>query len=66
MYIKVDYSEQRKSKCGRPNMPGEFAIYTKKHWWNKWEQGQTYASLEGAERDAKRLRETEVKLPIYF
>lgn len=30
MYIKVDYSIKRKSPEGRPDMPGEFAIFTKK------------------------------------
>lgn len=69
MYIKVDYSLKRKGPNGHPDMPGEFAIYTKAHWWEKWIQGDTYASLDFAIRDAERLREAEKRLrdlPKYF
>lgn len=69
MYIKVDYSIKRKSPEGRPDMPGEFAIFTKKHWWNKWIEDQTYADLEWAKRDAQQMRDRikkEKELPIYF
>ena len=33
MWVKVDYSTEAK-KNPKPNMPGEWAIYTKRHWWN--------------------------------
>lgn len=66
MYIKVDYSVKRKGPEGRPDMPGEFALYTKKHWWNKWEEMQTYASLEWAMNDARRLRNESNQVPQYF
>lgn len=61
MYVKVDYSVEAK-KNPRPNMPGQYAIYTKKHWWNKWVEKQTYADLELAKKDAEKL----VELPIFF
>lgn len=38
MYIKVDYSEKRKSPEGYANMPGEYAIYTKKSLVGKMER----------------------------
>jgi hypothetical protein len=43
-------------------MAGEYAIYTKNHWWSKWVERQTYADLELAKKDAEKL----VELPIYF
>lgn len=61
MYVKVDYSVEAK-KNPRPNMAGEYAIYTKNHWWNRWIERKTYADLEWAERDAEKL----VELPIFF
>lgn len=61
MWVKVDYStEAKKNPC--PNMAGEYAIYVRKHWWNKWVEKQTFADLIIAEIEAERL----VKLPIYF
>ena len=54
MYVKVDYLVEAK-KNPHPNMTGEYAIYTKNHWWNKWIERQTYADLELAK---KRCRET--------
>ena len=61
MWVKVDYSSEAK-KNPRPNMGGTYAIYTKKHWWNKWVERQTYADLQWAKRDAEKL----VELPMYF
>ena len=61
MLVKVDYSTEAK-KNPRLNMAGEYAIYTKKHWWNKWVEKQTYADLTIAQKEAEKL----VELPIYF
>ena len=61
MYVKVDYSIEAK-KNPHPNMAGEYAVYSKKHWWSKWVERQTYADLELAKRCAEKL----VELPVYF
>ena len=45
MYVKVDYSVEAK-KNPRPNMAGEYAVYTKKHWWNKWVERQNHAKVK--------------------
>lgn len=65
LYIKVDYSEECK-RTGKRNIPGEFVIYTKKHFWEKWIPGQGYADYDWAVRDAERLRKLNFKLPKYF
>ena len=54
MWVKVDYSPEAK-KNPRVDMAGQYAIYTKKHWWNKWVERNTYADLELCIRDAKKL-----------
>lgn len=64
MYIKVDYSIERKSPQGYAYMPGEYAIYTKRHWWQRWKQESTFADLSYAIREAERM--AKVKLPKYF
>lgn len=61
MWVKVDYSKEAR-KNPRPNMGGQWAIYTKKYWWNRWVERQTYADVEWCERDAKKL----VEYPKYF
>ena len=61
MWVKVDYSTEAKKKS-RINMGGEYAIYTKKHWWNKWVERNTYADVELCKRDAEKL----VEYPKYF
>lgn len=64
MYIKVDFSRKRKSSQWKADMPGEYALYTKKHWWQRWTEARTYSCLDWALSDAKRLR--EVQLPRKF
>ena len=64
MYIKVDYSEKRKSPEGYAGMPGEYAIYTKNHWWEKWKEGATFADIKWAISEAKKMR--EFRLPMRF
>lgn len=61
MYVKVDYSIEAK-KNPRPNMGGMWAIYTKRHWWSKWIERQTYADVDLCTRDAKKL----VEYPKYY
>ncbi len=61
MWVKVDYSTEAK-KNPRPNMGGEWAIYTKRHWWNRWIERKTYADVNWCEKDAREL----VKYPKYF
>jgi len=61
MWVKVDYSEEAK-KNPKPNMAGEWAIYTKRHWWNHWVERQTYASLDLCEKEAEKI----VKFPKYY
>ena len=61
MWVKADYSTEAKNNP-RPNMAGELAIYTKRHWWNRWIERNTYADFELCTRDAKKL----VKYPIVF
>ena len=60
-HIKIDYSIEAKTNY-RPNMAGKYAIYTKKHFWNKWEQRNTYADYNVAEREVERMK----KVPKYF
>lgn len=59
--IKIDYSIEAKTNY-RPNMAGEYAIYTKKHFWNKWKQRNTYADYKVACLEAERMK----KIPKYF
>ena len=54
MWVKVDYSTKFKTNP-KPNMPGQWAIYTKRHWWNKWIEYSIYADVDWRERDAKKL-----------
>lgn len=61
MYVKVDYSIEAK-KNPRPNMGGMWAIYTKRHWWSKWIERQTYADVDLCTRDANKL----VEYPKYY
>lgn len=64
MRIKVDYSPEVK-RTGGYGVPGEFVIYTKKHFWNKWiPSKQSYADYKCACDDARRMREREI--PKYF
>lgn len=65
LYIKIDYSEECK-RTGKRNIPGEFVIYTKKHFWEKWVPGQRYADYDWAVRDAEELRKLNRNLPKYF
>lgn len=59
--IKIDYSIEAKTNY-RPNMAGEYAIYTRKHFWNKWKQRSTYADYNVACREAERMK----NIPKYF
>ena len=61
MWVKVDYSREDK-KNPRPDIGGQWAIYTKKHWWNRWVERGTYADFELCERHAKKL----VEYPKYY
>ena len=54
MWVKVDYSIEAK-KNPRPNMCGQLAIYTKRHWWNKWIERDRFANVEWCTREAKKL-----------
>lgn len=56
MWVKIDYSEEAK-KNYHPDMLGEWAIYTKRHWWNKWVERQTYADIKLCKIDAEKLAE---------
>ena len=62
MHIKVDYSEDCKAHGYDVSRPGTYAIYTRKHWWNKWVQVSTYADFNWCKMDAKKMAE----LPIYY
>lgn len=55
MRVKVDFAPENKEK--NPNKIGTYAIYRKKHWWNKWEVVGTcrYADIRAAINDAKIL-----------
>lgn len=59
--IKIDYSVEAKTNY-RPNMSGEYAIYTKKYFWNKWKQRNTYADYNVARLEAEQMK----KIPKYF
>lgn len=63
MQIKVDYSIERK-KSGKACCPGEYAIYTRNHFWEKWIEGSTFADYDWACREARRIRENII--PRYF
>ena len=62
MWVKVDYSTAAK-KNPRPNMGGEWAVYTKRHWWNKWVERNTYADIKLCTREAEILVETPDEEP---
>ena len=61
MWVKVDYSTEAK-KNPRLNMPGIWAIYTKRHWWNKWVERETFADVDWCTREAEKI----VKYPKYY
>ena len=65
LYIKVDYSEECK-RTGQRNIPGQFVIYTKNHFWKKWIPAFRYADYDSAVRDAEKLRKFNRNLPKYF
>lgn len=54
MWVKVDFSIEAK-KNPRCKMSGQWAIYTKKHWWNKWVERDTFSDVELCTREAKKL-----------
>lgn len=63
MHVKVDFSEDCKAHGNDVSRPGAYAIYTRKHRWNKWIQvGSGYADLEMCKSDARRAAD----LPIYY
>ena len=60
--FKVDY-------YNNPECPEDiYAIYTRKHFWNKWEFFKSYSSLEEAVKSAKKLNKVmkDYDLPSYF
>ena len=61
MWVKVDYSSEAK-RNPRVNMAEQWAIYTKRHWWNKWIERSTYADVDWCTREAKKL----VEYPMVF
>lgn len=65
LYIKVNLSEECK-KTGKRGVPGQYVIYTKKHFWQKWTAVQGYASYDWAIDDAKKLRKENERVPRYF
>lgn len=64
--VKVDLSpEARKCFENGENwcIPGQWAIYYKKHFWSKWEQyHQTYASKEWAISEANKIAQIPYKI----
>lgn len=63
MHVKVDYSEDCKAHNNDITRSECYAIYIRKHWWNKWVQmGSGYADLGWCKRDAQKISE----LPIYY
>ena len=54
MWVKVDFSTEAK-KNPRCDMPGQWAIYTKRHWWNKWVERETYADIDWCMATARKL-----------
>lgn len=61
MWVKVDYSTKAK-KEPHPNMAGEWAVYTKRHWWNRWTERTTYADYKLATLEAKDI----IKYPVVY
>ena len=60
--VKVDYSIKSKELGNDTTIPGCYAIYTRKSIFHKWKQQHTYADLNIAEYDAKKIS----LLPKYF
>lgn len=61
MWVKVDYSTEAK-RHPHPNMGGQWSVYTKRHWWNKWIERDTYADVTRATIYAEKL----VEYPKYY
>lgn len=61
MWVKIDYSTQDK-KNFRTNTEGQYTVYIKKHWWNKWTKIAIYSDFAGCIQDTKRL----VEPPKYY
>lgn len=62
MQIKVDYSIDCKQHGYDTSRPGCYAIYTRKHFWNSWIQGDTFADINWCKRTAFEMS----KLPIMY
>lgn len=65
LYIKVDYSEECK-KTGKRGIPKEFAVYTRKHFWQKWIEASSFFTYEDAIGYAIELRRVNRNFPKYF
>ena len=59
--VKVDYSIKAKSN-NYFGIEERYAVYTKQHFWSKWEQKKVFDNLESAKGYAK----AEKILPKYY
>ena len=59
--VKVDYSIEAKSNnCF--GIEKKYAVYTKRHFWSKWEQKKNFDDMESAKRYAERQK----MIPKYY
>lgn len=61
--IKVDYSIEAK-KNYREYMAGMYSIYTRRYFFSKWIQKQTFSDLYIANKEAERMKINY--LPKYY
>lgn len=61
MWVKIDYLAKDK-KNFRINVEGQYIVYTKKHWWNKWTKITTYSDFAGCVQNTKK----PIELPKYY
>lgn len=67
MKIKIDYSPEVKSGKIVIGSPGDIAIYTRKHFWNRWKATpERFADIKFARLSAKQLRDNIKQLPEYY
>ena len=64
MKVKLDFSEECKAHNYALNRPGTYAIYVRKNCFHKWKQIQSYADINFALHDFKRLKEAAESMTI--
>ena len=64
MQIKLDFSEDCKANNYTLSRPGTYAIYIRKNCFHRWKQIQSYADINWALNDFRKLRDAANSMTI--